>query len=276
MNLKKPNKKEIAKALGVSRSLLYYQHKMQEKDFLLKQEIEKTLRMFPSYGHKRLALYLKINKKRILRVMHIFGIKPYRRRGKKWRKSKKKELEPYLNLLLAEFPKNPGHIWVSDFTYFVWKKKNIYLATIMDLFSREIVGFSVMTNHSVQLVMNALLSAVHKHPIAGILHSDQGSEYLSKDYVELAESLGIRLSMSHVASPWENGYQESFYSQFKVDLGDPGRFETLGELVYEIYRAVWKYNNERIHTALKMPPIQFVNQFLIVESVSKERGILTN
>ena len=72
MNLKKPNKKEIAKALGVSRSLLYYQHKMQEKDFLLKQEIEKTLRMFPSYGHKRLALYLKINKKRILRVMHFF------------------------------------------------------------------------------------------------------------------------------------------------------------------------------------------------------------
>ncbi|MGB9591713.1 MAG: transposase [Candidatus Kryptoniota bacterium] len=169
-------------------------------------------------------------------------------------------------------PKSPSHIWVSDFTHFVWKKKTVYLATVMDLFSREVVGFSVMTNHSVQLVINALLSAVHKHPIAGIIHSDQDSEYLSKDYVALATDLGIRLSMSHVASPWENGYQESFYSQFKIDLGDPNRFESLGELVYEIYRTLWRYNNERIHTALKMPPLQFVNQFLIADSVSKEMG----
>ena len=201
MNLKRANKKELAKALGIHRSLLYYRHKMQEKDFLLKQEIEKVLCQFPSYGHKRIALKLKANKKRILRVMHIFGIKPYRRRGKKWHKSKKKELEPYPNLLLNEIPKNPSHIWVSDFTHFVWKRKTVYLATVMDLFSREVVGFSVMTNHSVQFVINALLSAVHKHPIAGIIHSDQGSEYLSKDYVELAASLGIRLSMSHVAPP---------------------------------------------------------------------------
>ena len=272
MNLKKENKSALAKALGVSRSLLYYHHKMQEKDWRLKQEIEKVLREFPSYGHRRLALKIKTNKKRILRVMKIFGIKPYRRRGKKWRKLKKKELEPCSNLLLAESPKHLSHIWVSDFTHFAWKKKIVYLATVMDLFSREVVGFSVMTNHSVQLVINALLSAVHKHSIAKIIHSDQGSEYLSKDYVALAESLGIRLSMSHVASPWENGYQESFYSQFKIDLGDPNRFESLGELVYEIYRTVWRYNNERIHTALKMPPIQFVNHFLISESVSKEMG----
>ncbi|MGB9591714.1 MAG: hypothetical protein ACPL1K_04285 [Candidatus Kryptoniota bacterium] len=94
MNLKKTNKKEIAKALGVSRSLLYYQHKMQEKDFLLKQEIEKTLRIFPSYGHKRIALKLKANKKRILRVMHIFGIKPYRRRGKNGANQRKRNLSP--------------------------------------------------------------------------------------------------------------------------------------------------------------------------------------
>ncbi len=270
MKVKKINKKELAKALEIHRSLLYYRHKMQERDWRLKQEIEQVLRQFPSYGHKRIALKLKVNKKRILRVMMIFSIKPYRRRGKKWRKPKRKELEPYPNLLMTEFPIKPSHIWVSDFTHFTWKNKTVHLATIMDLFSREIIGFSVMTNHSVQLVINALLSAIHKHPIAKIMHSDQGSKYLSKAYVELAESLGICLSMSRVASPWENGYQESFYSQFKVDLGDPGRFETLGELVYEIYRTIWRYNNERIHTALKIPPIQFVNQFLIAETVSKE------
>lgn len=266
------NKKELAKVLGVSRSLLYYRHKQKNKDWILKQNIEKVLRDFPSYGHKRIAKELKRNHKCIGRVMKIYGIRPYRRRGKKWRKTKKNSLTAFSNLLLTEFPKDLNQIWVSDFTYLPFKGQWIYLATIMDLFNREIVGFSVMTNHTVQLTINALLSAVHKHPPAEIIHSDQGSEYLSKNYIELATNLGIRLSMSEKGSPWENGYQESFYSQFKVDLGDTNRFETLGELVYEIYRTIYVYNNRRIHTALKMSPIQFANHYLIVESVSNKMG----
>lgn len=269
---KTENKTALAKTLGVSRSLLHYQPKLKEKDWKLKQEMEKVLREFPSYGHKRLATHLKINKKRTLRVMKLFSIKPYRRRGKKWRKTKNNSLVAYPNLLLIEAPKYLNHIWVSDFTYLPFKGQWVYLTTTMDLFSREIVGFSVLTNHSTQLVMNALLSAIRKHSVAGILHSDQGSEYLAKDYIFLAETLGIRLSMSAKGSPWENGYQESFYSQFKVDLGDPNRFETLGELVYEIYQTIYKCNNRRIHTALKMPPIIFANQFLISELVSKKMG----
>ncbi|HEY9583753.1 MAG TPA: integrase core domain-containing protein, partial [Candidatus Paceibacterota bacterium] len=64
-------------------------------------------------------------------------------------------------------------------------------------------------------------------------------------------------SRSAPGCPWENGYQESFYDKFKIDLGDPNRFEILGELVYEIYRLIRVYNNTRIHTALKMSPVQF-------------------
>ncbi|MFA5872274.1 MAG: integrase core domain-containing protein, partial [Parcubacteria group bacterium] len=71
------------------------------------------------------------------------------------------------------------------------------------------------------------------------------------------ETVGVEISRSKPGCPWENGYQESFYDKFKIDLGDPNRFKTLGELVYEIYHTVWRYNNERIHTALKMPPQQF-------------------
>ena len=236
------NKTILARKLGISRSLLYYRPRLKEKDWKLKQDIEKTLRIFPSYGHKRLAIHLKVNKKRVLRVMKLYGIKPYRRRGRKWRKSKKNPLTAFVNLLLTESPRYPNHIWTSDFTYLPFKGNWIYLAT------------------------------VHKHPVAKIIHSDQGSEYLSKDYIFLADTLGIRQSMSQKGSPWENGYQESFYSQFKVDLGDPNRFNTLGELVYEIYRTIWRYNNERIHTALRMAPIQFSNQFLIAQRVSKEMG----
>ena len=71
------------------------------------------------------------------------------------------------------------------------------------------------------------------------------------------ESLGIKVSMSRKASPWENGYQEAFYSQFKVDLGDPNRFNSLGELIAEIYQTIHIYNTQRIHTVLKMPPKQY-------------------
>ena len=135
------------------------------------------------------------------------------------------------------------------------------------------MGFSVLTNHSMQLIINALFSGIHKHPAPEILHSDRGSEYTSADMRMLCELLGITQSMSHAGCPWENGYQESFYSQFKVDLGDPNRFETLGELVYEIYRLLHVYNTSRIHTALKMPPQTYAlryqtTQFLMASNVS--------
>lgn len=104
------------------------------------------------------------------------------------------------------------------------------------------------------------MNAIERYGRPEILHSDQGSEYKNKIYTTFAENLGIRLSMSKKASPWENGYQESFYSQFKVDLGDQNRFKTLGELAVAIYLQIYYYNNQRIHTKLKMPPALFAER----------------
>lgn len=236
--------------------MLYYEHHQSKNDWWMKQRIEIILREHPSYGHKRIALHLEANKKRVLRVMHIFGIKPYRRRGRKYRKTKDYSAG-YPNLLLTEYPQYKNHIWASDFTYLEYKKRTVYLATIIDLYGREKVGFSVMLSHSVSLTINALLSAIRDHPVPKILHSDQGSEYTSKYYIALADNLGIRISMSKKGSPWENGYQEVFYSQFKVDLGDPNQFDSLGELVWAICKTIHDYNHTRIHTTLKMPPVEF-------------------
>jgi transposase InsO family protein len=229
---------------------------MPERDWRVKVRIEETLREHPAYGHKRLALHLKLNKKRILRVMHLFGLKPYRRRGKKWRKPKEKS-DIYPNLLLAYHPEHEHHIWVADFTHIRFQGKWVYLATVMDLFTRAIVGFSILTNHSRMLVVQALLSAIQYSPRPMIFHSDNGSEYDSEDFTTILVSLGTLISRSAPGCPWENGYQESFYGKFKVDLGDPDRCSSLGELVYEIYRTIWEYNNTRIHTALLMPPAAF-------------------
>jgi transposase InsO family protein len=223
--------------------------------------IEDALRGNPAYGHKRLADHLKINKKRVLRVMKLFGIKPYRRTTKKPLDLKPKD-SVFPNLLMFETPSGPGDIYASDFTYIKFQGKWIYPATVLDVYTREIVGISILTTHATQLVMNALSSALLNRPPPRIIHSDQGSEYASKDYTTLVQTLGINQSMSAPGCPWENGYQESFYKGFKMDLGDPERFETLGELIAEIYKTINYYNRNRIHTALGMSPLQFARKEL--------------
>ena len=252
-------KSKLAESLGISRSLLYYRHKQPEKDWVTKVEIERALREHTSYGHKRLALHLRLNKKRVLRVMKLFGIKPYRRRGRKPPK-KATGAADYPNLLLAAYPYYPHRIWASDFTYLPYRGKFLYLATVIDLYTREIVGLAVSQRHDCTLVTQALLCALHNHPRASILHSDHGSEYCAADYQDILAKLGINPSMAGKGCPWENGYQESFYSQFKVDLGDPERFTSLGELIAEIYETIRNYNHKRIHSALKMSPMQFARQ----------------
>lgn len=254
-----PNKTLLAQSLGVSRRSLYYAPKQPGKDWLTKQQIEQTLRDHPSYGHKRLAKHLGINKKRVLRVMKLYGIKPYRRTTKKVYKKPKDSVFP--NLLLSEDPQGNGDIYASDFTHIVkYENKWVYLATILDLWNREIVGWSVLTNHSTQLVMNAFLNAIHHHPPPRIIHSDQGSEYTSADYSTLVRSRGTLMSMSHPGCPWENGYQESFYGKLKIEFGDPTRFTSLGELVAALHEAIHYYNTKRIHSALGMSPRQFAKQ----------------
>lgn len=244
--------------VNISRSHQYYQHKQPAKDWHTKQLIEMTLRDHPSYGHKRLARHLGINKKRVLRVMHKFDIKPYRRTAKKVYTKPKDSVFP--NLLMSEEPQGIGDIYASDFTHVKYRGKWVYVATVLDVYTREIVGVSILTTHNTQLVINALSSAILHRPPPRIIHSDQGSEYTSADYSLLVQSLGIQQSMSAPGCPWENGYQESFYKGFKLDLGDPNRFETLGELVAAIYQTLNYYNQRRLHSALKLTPRQFAAQ----------------
>ena len=158
---------------------------------------------------------------------------------------------------------------MADFTYVPYQGKFIFLATVMDIFTQEIVGYSLMPNHSGMLTLEALFSALANHPRPDIFHSDNGREYGSRVFIRLLNELDILISRSTKSSPWENGCQESFYSQFKVDLGDPERFKTLAELVYTIHHLLWAYNHTRIHSVLKMPPLVFVQRLLpLVEKVS--------
>lgn len=245
-----------ARELGVSRGTLYYREKKPDKDWALKVQIEEVLREHPSYGSRRIALHLRLNRKRVKRVMNLFGIKAYRRRGRKWKRTKNIKVQ-YPNLLLTTYPSHENHIWVSDFTHVNWRGKVVYVATVLDLYTRKVVGLSVLTTHAVQLVLTALMAALQYNARPVIYHSDNGSEYNAEVFITALTTVGAEISRSKPGCPWENGYQESFYDKFKVDLGDPSRFKTMGELVFAIYQTIYAYNHTRIHSALKMPPIQF-------------------
>lgn len=157
-------------------------------------------------------------------------------------------------------PSFPGHVWVSDFTELHWKGRKLFLCTVMDLWSREVVGWSLLTTHSTVLVLQALCGALLHRPRPGIFHSDNGREYDARAVTRLLEEAGTAISRIHPGCPWENGYQEGFYSPFKTELGDPSRFRSLGELVAEVHRMIFTYNHTRIHSALRMPPTVFAQQ----------------
>lgn len=264
------NKRQAAKQMGISRSSLYYHSTMQKRDQKVKEEILATLGIHPSYGHRRLALHLKRNKKCILRVMKKFAIKPYRRRARKLSKPGDVGKNP---LAIANFAKTicplcRNVLWASDFTYFWFHGKFWYLCTILDLFSREVIGFSFAGTHDQSLVLNALSHALLTHPAPQYLHTDQGSEYTCAAYFALLKEHHIQASFSTKASPWQNGFQESFYSEFKKDLGDVSRFETIAVFMEAIFLQIYYYNNHRLHTTLKTTPTLFRQPLLASNNVS--------
>lgn len=251
----------LARALGMSRAALYTVPRQTRKDWALKVRIEELLREQPGYGYRRVALALSVNKKRAQRVMRLFGIKAYRRRGRRFKRARFTLTKVYPNLLLGACPSAPGQVWVSDFTRLVWQGKVLYLATVLDLFTREIVGWSLQDRHATSLILHALVAALLHRPRPGIFHSDNGREYAAKVTTGLLTGVGTAISRIHPGCPWENGYQEAFYSQFKIDLGDPNRFSTLGELVAGVHRLVYAYNTSRIHSALRMAPRVFRERY---------------
>ncbi|GIW59183.1 MAG: transposase [Patescibacteria group bacterium] len=256
------NKTQLARELGVSRSSLYYTPKKEATDVELKRQIESVMVDHPSYGHKRIALHLKMGHNRIRRVMKKYGLKPYRRRAKTpiKKKDRGKKDSGIPNLVTPLLSRNgvsrPSQVWCTDFTYIKYQGKFIYLATIIDVYTREIVGVNISRFHNRFLVIGALKNATQAYDPPDIVHSDQGSEYDSDDFMIFVKAISATPSMSQKGSPWQNGHQESFFGHFKKEAGDLNRFESLGELIEYIYGQIYYYNHKRIHSVLKMTPHQ--------------------
>lgn len=256
----KTTKTELAKKLGVSRSSLYYRPKKPPADNETKEKIVAVMAEHPAYGARRVAWALGMNRKKTKRLMRLHNLKPTIRRGFRLVKpNDQNRLETRVeNILKVLRPLWPNIVWAGDFTYLWFGDRFWYVATVIDVRTREIVGWHVANHHTTALIMDAFRDAVRRTGASPkYFHSDQGSEYVSGAYESLLTAHGTTPSHSRKGCPWQNGFQESFYSNFKLELGSAKRFGHVGELIEAVHGQISYYNNRRIHSALKMPPIIF-------------------
>lgn len=224
------------------------------------------------YGVARFAMELNWTEKKARRIRNLAGITAAKRVKKRRSKPGVAEVIAPVNVLksYADF-KNISRpqdgqsyarmvesgAWVQDFTYIWFMNMWVYVATVLDLKTRRIVGWSISLRHDKDLVHRAVLDALSKYPAPPILHSDQGSEYLSYRLQDLCQKMEIALSCSDKGSPWQNGFKERFYGTLKDELGPTSRFKDLAELHEGVALTIYYYNHKRIHTALKMSPAAY-------------------
>jgi putative transposase len=279
MDSLKTTKTALARSLGVARSSLYYQPKKPPQDREDKEKIMAVMEENPAYGARRIAWALHMNRKKTKRLMRIHGLKPKLRRG--FRHVKLDDLgRPETrveNILKVICPIRPNVVWAGDFTYLWFIDRFWYVATVIDVYTREVVGWHIANHHTTSLIVDAFQDAARRTGAAPkYFHSDQGSEYVSGAYESLLANYGTESSHSRKGSPWQNGYQESFYSNFKLELGDVRRFDHVGELVEAVHGQIRYYNHDRIHSAHRMPPVVFRQQMSRQFTDDKVNSLLQN
>lgn len=267
------HRQKVAKFLRVDRSALYKVRLQEQKDEALAERIRAVLKEHKHYGHKRVALELKIGKNRARRVMKAYGLGPAPSPHQRHYKQHKGIRKAPPNLLKAYslFIVSPNFIWACDFTY-LWVPclgRWYYLATVIELYDRSIVGWSISIHHDAELVLSALYDGLSGQDQPEILHFDRGSEYLSDAHLNLLGSLDIKPSASAKASPWQNGKQERFYGSFKTELGSLKDITSEGELFELVAQTIKYYNTKRMHTALKTNPQQYRHNYYKTHFIGK-------
>jgi transposase InsO family protein len=262
------NKSALARELGVSRSSLYYRPKKPDKDEVLRREIERVMLKNPGYGSPRVAIALKINEKRAARVMRKYGLRPARRAKTPYKPADQgRESLEYPCILSLLSPIAPDVVWASDFTFICYRGAFVYLCTVIDVFTGEVLGFNISRTHDANFVLLAIRRAIERTGIVPQwFHSDQGSEYASSIVRTFLVSRGVKISMNPKSAPWCNGSQESFFGRFKVEFGEFDRFDTYAELLEELYQQLHYFTFERIKTKLKMSPAEFRQEWIARQS----------
>ena len=237
----------------------------------LRDAIQRAAVDMPAYGYRRITVALRregwvVNHKRVLRLMRADNLLCLRRRAFVCTTNSDHQLRVYPNLARDLKVAGLNQLWVADITYIRLLLEFVYLAVILDAFSRRVIGWALGRTLEAKLALAALRMAIAQgRVVPGLVHhSDQGVQYASGDYTELLSEHGIRISMSRRGNPYDNAQAESFIKTLKyeevyrteyLDFADARR--RIGKFIESIY------NQKRLHSALGyLPPAEFEQQFL--------------
>lgn len=220
------------------------------------QEI--TLKHRRRYGYRRVTRELRrrgmhVNHKRVRRLMAEDNLLAVRRR--KWVATTDSghEMKVHLNLAARMQLSGVNQLWVADITYIRLRDEFVYLAVVLDRYSRKVIGWALMRNLTAELAVTALKRAIQaRRPGPGLVHhSDRGTQYASQEYANILSQYSITPSMSAAASPWENGACEGFMRTLKAEEIDASVYSTMEELEANLEEFIETYyNRQRLHSAL--------------------------
>jgi len=214
---------------------------------------------------------IRVGKDRVQKLMKLHGIKARGKRRFKVTTDSNHDLPISPNVLNREFTvAEPDKVWVGDITYIATDEGWLFLAVVIDLFSRQVVGWSLRENMTRDIVMNALRMAwFRRHPgkkSGLIFHSDRGRQYASQDFRDLLKEYDITSSMSRRANCWDNACSETLFGSLKVERLHGQRFETRRHAKDEVIAWLLWYNSARMHSTLAyVSPMQFEQNWLAVQ-----------
>lgn len=236
-------------------------------DAELRDHIERIQGEFAGYGYRRLGKQLRregicVNDKRIRRVQRQYQLFPVR-----WQSFKiattdsNHRYKVYRNLLAGLTLTGTDQAWVADITYIRILKGFVYLAALLDRYSRKVIGWAISKRIDAELCLAALRIALDKRqPPAGCVHhSDRGVQYACHEYIAMLEGAHMQISMSRTGNPYDNAHMESFFKTLKYEAVHLSNYETYGEVIEHLPHFIEEvYNKKRLHSALGyLPPEEY-------------------